>query len=101
MWMKPSACSDREQTTQMLERTRENGLLIGKGGLYNNVLRLSPMLNITKPDVDEAIRLLRSEADYADAGTYARKRPADRQGRPLQQRSSSFADAEYHQAGCG
>ena len=47
-----------QQTTQMLERTRENGLLIGKGGLYNNVLRLSPMLSITKPDVDEAVRLL-------------------------------------------
>src|SRR6202158_5662405 len=29
-----------QQTMQMLERTRENGLLIGKGGLYNKVLRL-------------------------------------------------------------
>jgi len=32
----------------MLERTRDNGLLIGKGGLYSNVIRLSPMLNIAK-----------------------------------------------------
>jgi 4-aminobutyrate aminotransferase len=32
--------------------------LIGKGGLYGNVIRLSPMLNIAKPDVDEAVRLL-------------------------------------------
>jgi 4-aminobutyrate aminotransferase len=47
-----------EATTQLLERTRENGLLIGKGGLYGNVVRLSPMLNISKADVDEAIRLL-------------------------------------------
>jgi 4-aminobutyrate aminotransferase len=47
-----------EATTQLLERTRANGLLIGKGGLYNNVIRLSPMLNISKPDVDEAVRLL-------------------------------------------
>src|ERR1700680_2943091 len=47
-----------EATTQLLERTRENGLLIGKGGLYGNVVRLSPMLNISKGDVDEAIRLL-------------------------------------------
>src|ERR1700756_4037480 len=47
-----------QETTQLLERTRENGLLIGKGGLYGNVVRLSPMLNISKGEVDEAIRLL-------------------------------------------
>lgn len=45
-------------TTQLLERTREHGLLVGKGGLYGNVIRLSPMLNIGKTDVDEAIRIL-------------------------------------------
>ncbi len=45
-------------TTQLLERTREHGLLVGKGGLYGNVIRLSPMLNIGKSDVDEAVRIL-------------------------------------------
>ena len=45
-------------TAELLERTRNNGLLVGKGGLYSNVIRLSPMLNIDKDDVDEAIRLL-------------------------------------------
>src|ERR1700733_7266194 len=47
-----------EATAQLLERTREHGLLIGKGGLYGNVIRLSPMLNIGKADVDEAARIL-------------------------------------------
>jgi 4-aminobutyrate aminotransferase len=47
-----------EALLQLLERTRENGLLIGKGGLYGNVVRLSPMLNISRADVDEAVRLL-------------------------------------------
>src|SRR5580700_1650757 len=47
-----------QETTQLLERTRQNGLLIGKGGLYGNVVRLSPMLNIGKTDVDAAIRIL-------------------------------------------
>jgi 4-aminobutyrate aminotransferase-like enzyme len=47
-----------EATTELLERTREHGLLIGKGGLYGNVIRLSPMLNIGRPDVDEAVRIL-------------------------------------------
>src|SRR6202795_3617015 len=50
-----------EATTQVMERARDNGLLIGKGGLFGNVLRLSPMLNISKADVDEGVRLLRSE----------------------------------------
>jgi len=47
-----------EATLQLMERARSNGLLIGKGGLYGNVIRLSPMLNIGKADVDEAVRLL-------------------------------------------
>ena len=47
-----------EATTQVMERARQNGLLIGKGGLYGNTLRLAPMLNTSKSDVDEAIRLL-------------------------------------------
>ncbi len=41
-----------------MERARDNGLLIGKDGLYGNVLRLSPMLNISKADADEGVRLL-------------------------------------------
>src|ERR1700730_8019497 len=47
-----------EATNLVMERARHNGLLIGKGGLYGNTLRLAPMLNTTKPDVDEAIKLL-------------------------------------------
>ncbi|HEY8714276.1 MAG TPA: aspartate aminotransferase family protein [Candidatus Acidoferrum sp.] len=47
-----------EATNQVMERARQNGLLIGKGGLYGNTLRLAPMLNTTKGDVDDAIRLL-------------------------------------------
>jgi 4-aminobutyrate aminotransferase len=46
------------EATQLMECARDNGLLIGKGGLYGNVIRLSPMLNIGKADVDEAIKLL-------------------------------------------
>ena len=46
------------ETTELMERARANGLLIGKGGLYANVIRLAPPLNISKADVDEAIRLL-------------------------------------------
>jgi 4-aminobutyrate aminotransferase-like enzyme len=47
-----------QELLQLMERAKENGLLIGKGGLYGNVVRLSPPLNISKADVDEAIRML-------------------------------------------
>ena len=47
-----------EATNQFMERCRSNGLLIGKGGLYGNVIRLSPPLNIGQSDVDEAIGLM-------------------------------------------
>lgn len=47
-----------QAAVKLMERCRVNGLLIGKGGLYGNVIRLSPMLNISKTDVDEAVRIL-------------------------------------------
>ena len=47
-----------EATNQLMERTRDNGLLVGKGGLYGNVIRMAPPMNISRADVDEAIRLL-------------------------------------------
>ena len=43
---------------QLLERLRVHGLLVGKGGLYGNVVRMSPPLNISKGDVDVAIAAL-------------------------------------------
>ncbi|MFQ5814755.1 MAG: aspartate aminotransferase family protein [Anaerolineae bacterium] len=47
-----------EEILQVFEATRRRGLLIGKGGLYGNVIRIAPPLNIAKADVDEAIRIL-------------------------------------------
>ncbi len=43
---------------QLMEATRENRIMVGKGGLYGNVLRISPPMNIGKTDVDEFARLL-------------------------------------------
>jgi 4-aminobutyrate aminotransferase-like enzyme len=40
---------------QLLERLRVHGLLVGKGGLHANVVRMSPPLNISKGDVDVAL----------------------------------------------
>ncbi len=47
-----------QETNQLMDECRKQGLLVGKGGLFGNVIRMSPPLNITKGDVDEAIKKL-------------------------------------------
>jgi 4-aminobutyrate aminotransferase-like enzyme len=46
------------QTALVMETARQNGLLIGKGGMWGNVLRLSPPMNIGRADVDEFLNVL-------------------------------------------
>ncbi|MDQ3490875.1 MAG: aspartate aminotransferase family protein [Acidobacteriota bacterium] len=40
---------------KVFEETKRHGVLIGKGGLYGNVIRTGMMLNSTKDNVDELI----------------------------------------------
>jgi 4-aminobutyrate aminotransferase-like enzyme len=47
-----------KETTRLLEAARRRGLLIGKGGLYGNVLRIAPCLNIGAEQVDRALEIL-------------------------------------------
>lgn len=43
---------------KVFEETKRQGVLIGKGGLYGNVIRTGMMLNSTKDNVDELIKAL-------------------------------------------
>jgi 4-aminobutyrate aminotransferase len=43
---------------EIFESTKEQGLLIGKGGLYGNVIRITPPLTIEKGDIDQAIQVM-------------------------------------------
>lgn len=47
-----------QETISLMEECRKRGLLIGKGGLLGNVIRMSPPMNIAKSDIDEAIRVM-------------------------------------------
>ncbi len=47
-----------ETTLRLFEETKKRGLLIGKGGLYGNTIRIAPPLNIGKPDIEEALKIL-------------------------------------------
>jgi 4-aminobutyrate aminotransferase-like enzyme len=55
-------------TAAMMEETRKRGLLVGRGGMWSNVLRMSPPLNISKQDVDEADRILDESLDAIEQG---------------------------------
>jgi 4-aminobutyrate aminotransferase-like enzyme len=43
---------------KLFENTKKRGLLIGKGGLYGNVVRISPPMTVDKSHIDEAIKIL-------------------------------------------
>src|SRR5829696_8748846 len=43
---------------QLQEEARRGGLLVGKGGLYGNVLRIAPPLVLTEAEADEGLEIL-------------------------------------------
>ena len=47
------------ETQRLMEGARQRGLLVGKGGLHGNVVRISPPLNIERSDVDAFASMLR------------------------------------------
>jgi 4-aminobutyrate aminotransferase len=51
---------DKQRTMEFHEACKRHGLLVGKGGLYGNVIRLAPMLNVTADELDEGITALQA-----------------------------------------
>jgi 4-aminobutyrate aminotransferase len=43
---------------RFMERARAHGLIVGRGGLYANVIRMSPPLNIGMADIDAALAII-------------------------------------------
>jgi len=46
------------QAAMAMEVARQHGLIIGKGGTFGNVLRVTPPMNIARADVDQFIEVL-------------------------------------------
>ncbi len=44
--------------TAVLEKTRAGGLLVGKGGLYGNVIRIAPPMTLTDDETTEGLQIL-------------------------------------------
>src|SRR3954447_20386710 len=49
---------DPQGTSRLMEATKKRGLLVGKGGLYGNALRIAPPMVVNKTQIDDALRLL-------------------------------------------
>jgi alanine-glyoxylate transaminase/(R)-3-amino-2-methylpropionate-pyruvate transaminase len=48
----------KEECAQVVENARELGLLLGKGGLWGQTIRIAPPMNITKADADFLLAVL-------------------------------------------
>ncbi|KAI4341870.1 hypothetical protein MLD38_026542 [Melastoma candidum] len=51
----------KDETMHAMEMMRDNGVLIGRGGIYGNVFRITPPLCFTKEDADYLVDVM----DYA------------------------------------
>jgi len=47
-----------DEVLKLFENTKKRGLLIGRGGLYGNVVRISPPMAVDQSIVDEAVKIL-------------------------------------------
>ena len=54
---------DTERTAALLEATREEGVLIGQGGMHGTVIRIGPSLLITEDEIAEGIEKLGRAVD--------------------------------------
>ncbi|GLY69979.1 aspartate aminotransferase family protein [Amycolatopsis taiwanensis] len=63
----PGGAPNPAAATAALEETRERGLLVGKGGLHNNVLRLAPPMTLTDAEASEALDILAASLDAVNS----------------------------------
>ncbi|MEV6270985.1 aminotransferase class III-fold pyridoxal phosphate-dependent enzyme [Kribbella sp. NPDC051936] len=50
---------DAAATAKLQQETKDRGLLVGKGGLYGNVLRMAPPMTLTEEEAAEALEIVR------------------------------------------
>ena len=60
----------------VLEACRRGGVLIGKGGLYNNVLRIAPPMSVTMDEATTAIEVLTEALHTADQAVQGQRAEA-------------------------
>lgn len=53
-------------TGRVFEECRRGGLLVGKGGLYGNTIRMGPPLTLTEPEARQALEILTTAISTVD-----------------------------------
>jgi 4-aminobutyrate aminotransferase len=61
---------DTAATLRVFDECRKNGLLVGKGGLYGNVLRMGPPLTLTDDEAREGLAILVDAIRTVDAEAF-------------------------------
>lgn len=49
---------DVDRTSKLVDAARMRGLLLGKGGLYGNTVRIAPHLNVNSSDMTQALEII-------------------------------------------
>ncbi len=57
--------ADKHGAAEVMEQAKRRGLLVGKGGMYGNVLRIAPPLSLTEAEADEGYRILEAAIEAA------------------------------------
>jgi len=57
---------DAARAADLLEGCKRRGLLVGKGGLYGNTLRITPMLDVTEAEIDEGVAAILETIEEID-----------------------------------
>ena len=49
---------DGASTSRLFEESKKHGVLIGRGGLYGNIIRIAPPLNVTSSEIEEGLKAI-------------------------------------------
>jgi len=53
------------ETAAVMDLCKDKGVLLGKGGLFGNVIRIAPPLNVTREDVAKAVEVIEESISEA------------------------------------
>ena len=57
---------DAKRTSALMEETKAEGLLVGKAGLRDNVIRFGPSLLVTEQEIDDCLHRFREACIRVD-----------------------------------
>ena len=61
------------ETARIVEIAKDNQVVIGKGGLWGNTLRIKPPMIITKKDADQCLKVMRKAFETVSGAVAARR----------------------------